>query len=67
MREIGGLLASSAGSNATTGVPTGLVLLAIGLILCFFGVRSLRLSLSLSLDPPPGLFSGVCRDSRSAL
>jgi RNA-directed DNA polymerase len=25
------------------------------------------LSPLLSLDPPPGLFSGVCRDSRSAL
>jgi hypothetical protein len=23
--------------------------------------------LVLSLDPPPGLFSGVCRDSRGAL
>jgi hypothetical protein len=44
MREIGELLASSAGSNVTTTVPTGLVLLAVGLILCFFGVRSLRLS-----------------------
>jgi hypothetical protein len=44
MREIGGLLASSASSSATTTVPTGLILLAVGLILCFFGVRSLRLS-----------------------
>jgi hypothetical protein len=44
MGEIGGLLASSAGSSATTTVPTGLVVLAVGLILCFFGVRSLRLS-----------------------
>jgi hypothetical protein len=44
MREIGGLLVSSAGSSATTTVPTGLVVFAVGLILCFFGVRSLRLS-----------------------
>jgi len=43
MREIGGLLASVAGSSATTTVPTGPVLLAVGLILCSFRVRSLRL------------------------
>jgi len=29
--------------------------------------RYRKLALKLSLDPPPGLFSGVCRDSRSAL
>jgi hypothetical protein len=44
MREIEGLLASSGGSSAGTTVPTGLVVLAVGLILCFGGVRSLRLT-----------------------
>jgi hypothetical protein len=44
MREITGLLASSAGSDVGTAVPTGLIGLAVGLILCFFGVRSLRLT-----------------------
>jgi hypothetical protein len=44
MREIAGLLASTASSGAGTAVPTGLIGLAVGLILCFFGVRSLRLT-----------------------
>ena len=44
MREIEGLLASSGGSSTGTTVPTGLVVLAVGLILCFGGVRSLRLT-----------------------
>ena len=30
--------------SAVTTVPAGLVVLGIGLILCFFGVRSLRLT-----------------------
>ena len=44
MRQIGGLSASSPGSSTTTTVPGGAVVLAVGLTLCFFGVRSLRLS-----------------------
>ena len=31
------------------------------------GTRAYKMGRALSLDPPPGLFSGVCRDSRSAL
>jgi len=44
MREAEGLLALSAGSMVGTTASTGAVVMAVGLILCFAGVRSLRLT-----------------------